>query len=340
MSSDRLWIVTGATGFLGGAVVRELHRRGERVRALGHDEGRFEALQDVQCERRVIDLTGPPVSIAEQFVTDPGTQATVIHCAGIISLRPGASPQLRAVNVDGTRKVVQACIATRARRLVYVSSIHAVPEPPRGTTITDPAGPEDFAPGRVPAGYAATKAEATRAVLESTGIDQVVVFPTGILGPGDSRAGFLTTLVRDLVERRMPVIVPGGYDFADVRDVASGVIAAALQGERGGCYLLSGEYASIARIARIVAGATGNPTPPVMPMRLAMRMARAAELYARARKRTPLLTRYALHALTSNGEVTSARARAELGYATRPLADTVRDTIAWCQAHPSAPGHG
>src|SRR5699024_9363621 len=102
----------------------------------------------------------------------------------------------------------------------------------------------EFSPEKVSGWYAKSKAKATALVLDAAkkGLNASVIHPSGIIGPGDIAMGSTTSMLISYCEGKLPVSVKGGYDFVDVRDVADGVIACCEKGERGQCYILSGEY--------------------------------------------------------------------------------------------------
>lgn len=136
------------------------------------------------------------------FEDTDGAQTTVIHCAGIVSIQKKVSPALYRVNVTGTRNLIEKCIQYRVRRLVYVSSVHAIPEAD-GVEIREAAY---FSPDAVDGAYAKTKAEATKAVLDAArgGLDAVVVHPSGIVGPFDrSRNNHINQMI-DLYLKERP----------------------------------------------------------------------------------------------------------------------------------------
>lgn len=310
-------VVTGAEGFLGRWVVREAVGRGYDVLALVYAEPG--------------DLTGARVARAD--VTVPGDLAdalragdVVIHAAGIVSIEREVRPEVRAVNVGGTQNVLDACRAAGVRRLVYVSSVHALPELPHGQVRTEI---RDFDPAAVVGEYAETKAEATRRVLAAAGdLNVVVVHPAGIVGPGGPHTS-VTQLLTDAVRGRVPATTPGGYDWVDARDVAAGVLAAAERGRRGECYLLTGRWVSVRRlVAQAVDAAGGVWRGTVIPLWLARLVAPVVEAVAARRGAPPTFTAYSLHTLASNGAFSHAKAEAELGYRLRPWRRTIEDTVA------------
>lgn len=155
------------------------------------------------------------------------------------------------VNVNGTKNIVDLCEQNKIHKLVYVSSVHAIPEEPKGECILEV---EDFNPEDVVGQYAKTKSEATAYVLAAggRGLNVNVVHPSGISGPYDSGRGHLTTLVIDYYKGRLVAGMEGGYDFVDVRDVANGIIACCHMGSPRECYILSNRYFTIKEILDIL----------------------------------------------------------------------------------------
>jgi dihydroflavonol-4-reductase len=158
----------------------------------------------------------------------------------------------------------------------------------------------------------------------------VICNPTAILGPNDFERSRVGRVFTDLVNRRLPSLIDGGFDWVDVRDVAAGLIAAGEKGRTGESYLLSGRWASVRELAGIVESVTGISPPRVTsPMWLARIGAPFVVAYGRMVGREPLYTMEALRALRANRHIDNSKARSELGYAPRPLEQTVRDAIAW-----------
>ena len=216
-----MYLVTGATGFLGRTIVEELVRRGSRVRAL--------VLHGDPCTKLLppeADTVEGDVSERDSlaaFFDGAGESTCVLHCAGIISVASRPGQRIYQVNVEGTRNIVALCREHGVGRLVHVSSVHAIPEQPKGTVITEQC---TFSPELVRGDYAKTKATATAHVLQAAqeGLNASVVFPSGLIGPGDVLGGSFTSMVRAFMTGKLPLAVNGGYDFVDVRDVAQGVL--------------------------------------------------------------------------------------------------------------------
>ena len=332
------YILTGAAGHLGGTILRLLLERvpDARIRALIIESERERVEPLAQVDYIVGDVREPE-SLRPLFEgLDAPASCDVIHTAGLISIANEVSPLLQAVNVDGTRHVVELCRAYGVRRLLYVSSVHAIPESDELSVIEESS---DFSASRVVGGYAKTKAEATRLVLEATRdplrpLDAVVVHPSGILGPEDRSGNHIVQMLSDYILNRLPAAVDGGYDFVDVRDVAAGCLLALERGRSGECYILSNRHYEIRDLLRLARRATGlGRRLPTLPLWLARLFAPFIEWRARRRRSRPLYTRYSLHTLGTQERFSHDKATAELGYRPRDLAQTVRDTVDWVRSH-------
>ena len=175
----KIYIVTGANGHLGGTLVRMLSKRGEAVRGLvlpGEAPQPFPHVRYYTGDVRDADSMRPLFADAED------AELLVLHTAGLVDIADAVSDRLYDVNVNGTKNVLALCWEYGVRRLVYVSSVHAIPEEKSPAVLKEVAS---FSPERVTGGYAKTKAEATQAVLDAVqaGLDAVVVHPSGIIGP-------------------------------------------------------------------------------------------------------------------------------------------------------------
>jgi len=324
--------VTGATGHLGNVLVRELLRRAKRVRAL------VEPSDDLR------PLSGLPIEIVRGDVTRKETLAgafsgvdVVFHMAGVVSISSLDVNLVRTVNVDGTRNVVEAARRAGVRRLVYTSSVHAFAEPPSGGVLVETAAYEQaLAPGD----YGKAKAEASRIVLDAIqgGLDAVIVNPTAVLGPFDYRISEMGELLRMFARRRLPAVVDGGYDFVDVRDVASGHLLAAEKGRTGESYLLTGGRMSVRELMRVLGDEAGRPPPRlVLSLPVAAAIARFAPAWEKITGRRALLTPYAVHTISIDFEIRDRKARDELGFTSMPVEQSLRDAWRWMTGDPESP---
>lgn len=324
------YLVTGATGFLGRAVVEELARRDAQVRALVLPDDPYAHL----LPKKVRSIAGDVCDkdALASFFADADSRTCVIHCAGIVSVASRPGPKLYQVNVGGTWRILRQCIAHSVGKMIYVSSVHAIPEKPKGCLITEDC---KFSPGLVDGDYAKSKATATDLVLDAAaqGLNASIIFPSGIIGPGDVQGGSFTSMAKSFLAGRLPFAVRGGYDFVDVRDVAKGILACSESGEPGKGYILSGHYITIRKMLQLVGKAAKLKYRPVC---LPLGLARLAAPYCERRSlkdRKPLFfTPYSVAVLASNGQFSHAAASERFAYQPRPMGETLRDMAVWLMA--------
>ena len=236
----RVYIITGANGHLGNTLIRILRKTEVEIRGLLLPTEHRKERENIHYFHGDVRDTDTLSSLFEGL---SDAEVIVIHTAGIIDIAGTVSSQMYAVNVEGTRNIVKLCQEYGVKRLVYVSSVHAIPE--KRWSVQREV--HHFSPEEVVGGYAKTKAEATQLVLDavSEGLDAVVVHPSGIIGPYDSSENHLVQMITDYIRGKLPACVRGGYDLVDVRDVAAGCIAAAEKGRTGECYILSNRHYEI-----------------------------------------------------------------------------------------------
>ena len=233
-----------------------LSNNGEKVRVF------------VLPEEDISSLNGLPLEVAKGNVLDresvrkamEGIQ-TVYHLAGIISIMPGRNEKMRQVNVVGTSNVARLARELGVRRMVYVSSIHALGRPAKGTPIDEKV---PFDPHNLAGEYDQTKAEASLAVLAEVakGLDAVLICPTGIIGPYHYRGGSpMSDQMRKWMKPGWHVVLNGHFDFVDVRDVARGMILAGRNGTRGGTYIIRGQRVSVTELLALVRESHRSPWP-------------------------------------------------------------------------------
>lgn len=322
-----IYIVTGANGHLGGAIIRQLAGRDAEIRGLilpGETGACLDRVQYYHGDVRDTD------SLRPLFENTAGAAVYVFHTAGIIDIGETVSPVLYDVNVGGTVHILELCRAYGVKRLIHVSSVHAIPELDHIHVLSEV---EEFSPDLVVGAYAKTKAQATQAVLAAArdGLDAVVVHPSGILGPYDQSGNHLVQMITDYLRGWLPACVRGGYDLVDVRDVARGCILAAEKGRAGQCYILSNRHYEIREVLRMVRRLTGARPVPTLPQWMARAAAPFFQWYAKCRRKRPLFTAYSLYTLRSNDRFSHDKATCELGYRPRDLFETVRDTVLWYQ---------
>jgi dihydroflavonol-4-reductase len=313
-------LVTGGTGFIGGAVVRELSRRGHAVRVLARPSSVVEAAQAAGAEvvrGLLTDATAVRVALA-------GCEA-VVHCVGRVALRPGIEDELRAANTDAVELVLGEAHRAGIQRAVLTSST-AVLGGSRSPAVLDERTTGNAESLGIP--YFTTKLEGERRALAlaARGLPLVVLRPSFVLGPGDvhgSSAGMIVALAR----RRIPGYVEGGSSICDVRDVARAHAEALERGRPGEIYTLGGHNLTTTEMVTRVCSLSGAPVPRKMPYSAAMAIAAAEEITAGLQKRRPSITRDVIKASALYTFASSDKARTELGYTIRPFDETLVDTL-------------
>jgi len=324
--SSPLSVITGASGLVGANLIRLLLQQGEQVRAIIHHDDR--ALQGLDVETISADL-------ADQASLERAFQGAdyVFHLAGSISLQMDNYAQLAAVNITGTRNVVEACRRCKVKRLVHFSSIHTRQQKPFDQVLDEDRAliSDEHAPP-----YERTKVSGELEVIKAIqqGMDAIIIIPTAILGPHDYKPSYIGSALQMLTRRQIPALVHGGYDWVDVRDVAFGAWQAAhvtsLMGSLRRSYIISGHWHSIAEVSQMVSEITGQRAPRVtVPLQLAQWAEPLMVRWATLNGSQPLYTKAMLNALRSNCHISHDRATRELGYYPRPFLETLRDTLDW-----------
>lgn len=315
-------LVTGAAGHVGANLVRTLVDRGNRVRALIHRNR--DSLEGLDVEAVPGDVRDP-VSLANAI---RGVEV-VYHLAADISLSMNNWLQIASVNINGTRNVVEACLQNDVRRLVHLSSIHAMSQEPLNIPVDESR--QLVNSSKAPP-YDRSKAEGEREVRRGieAGLDAVIINPTAIVGPYDYQPSHFGSALIDMARGKLPALVDGGFDWVDVRDVVGGLLQAEQKAPAGSKYLLSGHWLSVCEVAAIVREMTGADVPGfVCPMWLAKAGAPIMSRLKLGPDRRPLYTKVTLKALCSNRVISHNRANDELGYEPRPFSQTIADTLGW-----------
>jgi dihydroflavonol-4-reductase len=310
-----LAVVTGGAGHLGTNLASELLSAGLAVRVVDCREPttaiRLGAewvnadVRDLVAMRRAFD-----------------SAEVVYHLAAIISVAGGRWGLVESVNVGGVRTVAHAALSAGVRRLVHCSSIHAFDL--AGGGVIDESYPR--ATGRRVPAYDRSKAAGEvelRRVVER-GLDAVVVNPTGVIGPVDEAPSRMGTVLLALWQGRLPALVPGGFDWVDVRDVVAAMRSATDRGRTGSSYLLPGHRRSVIELAELAAQCSGGTvTRRTVPGWTVRACSPVASLIARAVPHPLLPTGEALRALREFPVVDGRKAASELGYRPRPIAETI-----------------
>ena len=322
----KLWLVTGATGHVGTILVSVLQQRGEHVRALVRPNSNIVAHSNVEIYEGDIRNRESLIPFFDRGDYD---YVSLVHCAALITIASKHNPEVWNINVHGTNNVMSLARDTGVDRIVYVSSVHAIPERPANEIITEVSS---FSPNLVHGQYAKSKAAAAQIVMDyaKAGLNVSIVHPSGIIGPGDTRSrNHMIRTIQAISDGKISVGLQGGYDFVDSRDVADGIIGCEEKGRPGECYILNGNYIGVLELVNSIRKIRGKKTTRIeAPHALAKLIAPVAEYFSRTfSKDAPLLTPYSVYTLHTNGRFSHEKATREFDYHPRPMEESIRDSL-------------
>jgi len=318
-------LVTGATGFIGSNVLRQLVNDGHEAVALVRQKSNLDAISDIldRVELRYGDITDKPSILA----ASNGVRH-IYHCAGMARIGPGHVDKLHKINVDGTRHVMEVAKESNVERVVFTSSVSAV-----GITGTKKPADEtqtwNLDELNVP--YFKTKHLAEKEVHKAVddGVDCVIVNPSYVFGPGDINfnAG---GLIRDLYYRRIPFYPTGGVCIVDINDVVAGHISAMHNGKKGERYILGGQNVPYKEVFDTICRIVGVPKVniPMFPSLVKL----VLKVTEKARKKHKISALANTEILTSASKFLyydSSKAIKELGFSQTPFEKTLENTFHW-----------
>ena len=317
-------LVTGATGFIGSHVARQLVERGDDVRCLvrpGSDRGTLEGL---------------PVHWVEGDLTRPATLPDavrgcrlVFHCAADYRLWSKDPECIYRTNVDGTEALLAASAEAGAERVVHTSSVGALPGAHHGRPVDEEANGEL---GNLVGDYKRSKYLAERVAERwvGRGLDVVIVNPSTPLGEGDRKPTPTGKMVVDFLQGRIPAYVDGGLNVVDVRDVALGHLLAAERGHTGERYILGCRNVSFRELFAILARVSGRREPRLrLPHWVPLTAALAGQAWARISGGRPAVAPDAVRMARTPMYFDSGKAVRDLGLPQSPVEDAARRAVAW-----------
>ncbi len=314
--------ITGANGHVGVNLCKALVELGHEVRALVHKNTRALENLDVKI------FKGDLLDKASLIPFLDGAEI-VFHLAAKISITGDSGGAVRAINTEGTRFMTELSKELGIKRFIHFSSIHAFRQVPRDQVL-DETRPlvekEAFA-------YDRSKADGERIVMNAAkdGLDAFVLSPTAIVGPMDYEPSLMGKAFLQLYHRQIPALVPGGYNWVDVRDIVNAAVQSIEKGRKGEKYLLAGHWHSLPEVAGLIEKHTGRKVvKTVMPFWLAWIGLPFITFYSRISGRTPLYTRESLEIIIHcSRQISHEKAAQELGFTARSMDETVQDIMKW-----------
>lgn len=324
-------LVTGATGFVGANLVRELLADGDAVRAL------------VRPGRDRRNLTGLEVELAEGDLRDPESLRSALtgvsvlyHVAADYRLWARDPRELYTSNVNGTRNILEAAREAGVERVVYTSTVGTlgIPKDGRPGTETTPVSLDQMV-GHYKRSKFLAEQEAER--FASEGLDVVIVNPSAPVGPWDVKPTPTGKMVVDYLRGRMVASLDTGLNLVHVRDVARGHILAAQKGRSGEKYILGHQNLPLRDIFSVLERLTGIPAPRFrIPYRVAWTAALISEGWAQVTHRQPAVSLTAVRMASKKMFFDPSRAVRELGLPQTSVEQALRDAVAWFRAHGTA----
>jgi dihydroflavonol-4-reductase len=332
--APRRALVTGATGLLGSAIVRELLAQGsEEVLALVRDRDRAARL--LPADERVRIVQGD-VTDVESFRAELAGLDAVLHTAAYFReyYAPGNDPELlQRTNVDAVRQLLEAAVRAGVPVVVHTSSSGTLGRTADGSPAVEDTPPPVFgSKGNLYFQSKVRSEEAVRAFCAQHDELRVpIVLPGWMWGPGDAGPTGAGLLFLALARGELSAIPRAGNHIVDSRDVACGCVRAAATGVGERRYIVAGEWHSLPELSGEIARLHGVRVPREVPRRLALLVAGLLELQAAVRRRPPIATRTGVRTIAGDTDlrISSARAQRELGVTFRPLAETLADEAAW-----------
>ena len=322
-------LLTGATGFLGYHVAKKLNAAGIRPRVLELREGRQDVLNQLDVHRCAGYLDDASAVRSACLGVN-----TLLHLAFKVSVGSGTklAEEMQHINIEGTRDLLEAAAACGVKRVVVAGSALAVGVNKSPRPLDESA---NWAEHAFDLQYANIRRQAELNALAhaSSNFAVMTVCPSFTFGPDDPIGAPANKLVQSLISGKLRFTLPVGFGCLDVRDFASGVVLAAERGKSGQRYLLNGENVTANQLLQQVASIAGirapRFTPPTMLLRVLVRI---LELVSSIRGKPAPLTREVLQIIGRYAWYDTSKARAELGWSSRPLNETLEDTIRWLRA--------
>jgi len=319
----KIAFVTGGSGHVGGNLIRQLLAQGWAVRCLIHHDVR--ALEGLSVERVEGNLSDKNRLVKQMAGCD-----AVFHTAAYVAVENVNFAKMKAINIDGTATICQAALDAHIPKFIHFSSIHAFQQRPTNQPLLEerPLVSEGQS-----APYDQTKAAAQRVVYDACdrGLNASILHPTGIIGPYDFKPSRMGQVLKDIMNKKMPLTINAGFNWVDVRDICESAIKCVDQGRSGQHYILPGEWATFRQISDIISEHIDSRTAlGTLPFWVAYTALPFAYAFSKLTGKRPSFSRGSFHALAVQcKDIPGTLAKNQLGHSPRSLQNTIQDTIDW-----------
>ncbi len=325
-------LVTGATGFVGCHVARQLAERGEKMRLLVRANSRRDNIEAL--DSRLVEVVCGDLTDADSLRDALQGCDTLYHVAADYRLWSKDPRELYRANVEGTRSLLQAAGDAGVRKIVYTSTVGALGIPQDGTpgTETTPVSESDMI-GHYKRSKFLAEQEALR--FASQGLPIVIVNPSTPVGENDIKPTPTGQIILDFLNRRLPAYIDTGLNLVDVRDVAAGIILAGAKGQIGERYILGNQNMSLREMLGTLASITGMPAPRIqMPYAVAWLAVGIENVIAeRILQRAPAHPFEGVRMARHKMYFSANRAVRELGLPQSPVEEALRRAVDWFRAN-------
>ena len=320
LNKDKLVAVTGAEGFLGNNICRQLLAQGYKVRAMYlNDSSALKGLDVELFQGNVCDLASlNAFSINADVLVNAAAQVLFYE----------SYENLKAVNVTAVKLIVDSCVQNKVKRFIHIGSIQVYDQNPLNEILDE----KRAYVGLDGDGYNRSKAEGDKEALKGIdkGLEVVNIAAGGCIGPNNFEPNNGGKTLLGYAEGPKPFPNKGGYNWVDVRDVAYGVVKAIELGESGSTYIMAGEWISMVDYALLIEKVLEKKVlKSKVPLWLIKAMVPISLLKSKLSKQPPLVYKAAINALLINENISSAKAKSELGFQARPLENSLKDTYRW-----------
>ncbi|HJY88558.1 MAG TPA: hopanoid-associated sugar epimerase [Candidatus Acidoferrales bacterium] len=315
-------LVTGATGFLGSHLLRQLLARGQSVRVLVRPASQLRAIEGLPAER-----VGGDLRDAASLARALGGVRRVFHVAADYRLWARNPQEIYESNVLGTRNLLDTARRLGVEQFIYTSTVATIAVPRSGTF------PNEDTEARLEemiGHYKRSKFLAEQEALGAEGLPVIVVNPTTPVGPGDWKPTPTGRILLDFLNDRMPAYVDTGLNLVPVEDVAAGHLLAAERGRVGERYILGGPNMTLKEILNVLSSVTGRPAPRLrLPHAVALAAGYADEFVSRALGREPQIPLEGVRMARHKMFVDCSKATRELGFVAGSVEQALARAVRW-----------
>ena len=321
-------VVTGAHGFLGSWLTRELVKAGYDVHILARPTSDLSDLSGLPYKKLIGDVTDP-TSLEKAFVDAKG----VFHLAGVVAYKHEDRELMEKVNVQGTANVVNAAAKSKVPKLLHLSSVVAVGASKKPDQILNEDSP--YTIGDLNLGYFETKRRAEEIVKNATAkgaFESIIVNPSTIYGAGDAKKGSRSVQVK-VAQEKFPFYTPGGASIVGVEDVIDGIMKAWDKGRSGERYILSHENWTVKELFTAIAEEAGVEPPTMkLPSPVLHTLGYITDALRPLGIKGPV-SRENAWTSTMFHWFDNSKARRELGFNPRPAREAIKKSVGWMREH-------